>query len=143
MFLRDKIVFKFFRQGGLGNCWVENMFSCISWKRSSLSLSLSLSLIFRPGKNTAFSGKKYYLSSAAFFQMTIFSGHLKIISYFRVLFFLRNIIFHFLSGGMIVFSGKEKSSFPIIQGRSYSSAIFRKIIFSRRLEKQNVVFRAV
>ena len=42
------------------------------------------------------------------------------------------------------FREKEISSFPIIQERSYSCVIFfGKTIFSGRLEKENMVFRAV
>ena len=68
------------------------------------------------------------------FEKTIFSGHWKKISYFRVFclflfflfcFFLRNIIFHFPSGGKIIFSEKIN------------------IIFPNNTRKENMVFRSV
>ena len=75
---------------------------------------------------------------------TIFPEHLKKISYFQFFFFfLRKIIFHFVSKIRSYFREKEISSFLIIQ-EIYSSAIFfGKTMFSKRLEKENMVFRAV
>ena len=56
------------------------------------------------------------------FEKTIFSEHLKKTSYICIS-FLRKIIIHFL-GVRPYFREKEISSFPIIQERSNSSAIF-------------------
>ena len=80
--------------------------------------------------------------SVILLEKTIFSEHLKKISYFHVI-FLRKIIFHFPSGGKIIFLGK-RNIFPdntrkIIFQRNF----FGKTIFSGRLEKENMVFRAV
>ena len=62
-------------------------------------------------------------AGAAPFGKTIFSKGLKKISYFRV-FFKKRSSFIFRLTCKIIFSGKRISSFPIIQERSYSTAIF-------------------
>ena len=80
---------------------------------------------------------------ATFFEKTIFSKDLKKISYFLV-FFLKKIIFYFPPRIKIIFSRKRNIIFPnntrkIIFQRDF----FGKTIFSGRLEKENMVFRAV
>ena len=111
-----------------------------------------ISLIFYPGKKYHVFAKTIPRSqivqersypSVILFEKTIFSEHLKKISYFHVI-FLRKIIFHFPSGGKIIFLGKRNIIFPdntrkIIFQRNF----FGKTIFSGRLEKENMVFRAV
>ena len=60
------------------------------------------------------------------------------------MYFLKNVIFHFLSVKNIIFSGKKISPFLMIKERSYFRAIyFGKIIFSEHLENENMVFCAV
>ena len=121
----------FFSRGkGVGVGGVEHIKQKISCflvfleKRPPLSFSTQ-------GKNTMFSGKKRLpfqivqersCPGVILFEKTIFSEHLKKISYFCVS-FLRKIVIHFL-GVRSYFREKEISSFPIIQERSYSSAIF-------------------
>ena len=92
---------------------------------------ISLSLICRPGKKYHVYGKKIppfqivqerSYPSAILFGKIIFSEHLKKISYFRV-FFLERLSFIFRLVVRSYFREKEISSFPIIQERSYSSAI--------------------
>ena len=127
----------FFLTGGRGTYQIENtMFPCISWGKSSLSLSLALSHSlshFPSGKKYHVFGKKIppfqivqkrSYPSSILFEKIIFSGHLKKISYFRVFFFLERLSFIFLLGVRSYFRLKEISSFPIMQERSYSSAIF-------------------
>ena len=83
-------------------------------------------------KKIMFSGKKTpsfqivqerSYAGAALFEKTIFSEGLKKISYFRV-FFKKDHLSFFGQGLRSYFREKEISSFPIIQERSYSSAIF-------------------
>ena len=80
---------------------------------------------------------------AALFQKTIFSERLKKISYFLVFFWERSS-FIFRLRGKIIFSGERNIIFPnntrkIIFQRDF----FGKTILSGRLEKENMVFRAV
>ena len=97
--------------------------------RNVISLSLSFTV---QGKNITFTGKKIppfqivqerSYPSVILFGKTIFSEHLKKISYFRV-FFLERLSFIFRLVVRSYFREKEISSFPIRQERSYSSAIF-------------------
>ena len=118
------------------------MFPCISWEGPSFT--------FCPGQKDHVFGKKIpsfqiiqerSCAGTTPFGKTIFSEGLKKISYFR--YFLRKIIFHFPSNASI-FSGKRNIIFPnntrkIIFQRNF----FGKTIFSERLEKENMVFRAV
>ena len=61
-----------------------------------------------------------------------------------VYFFWERSPFIFRLRCKIILLGKETWSFPTIQERSYSRAIFfRKTIFLGRLEKENLVFHAV
>ena len=125
----------FFLTGGRGTYQIENtMFPCISWGKSSLSLSLSLtlSLIFRPGKNTMFlrknttfpdSTKKIISQLDPFWEDHLFRTFKENII-FSCIFFLERLSFIFLLGVRSYFRLKEISSFPIMQERSYSSAIF-------------------
>ena len=58
--------------------------------------------------------------------------------------FLRKIIFHFPSGGKIIFSGKRNIIFPDNTRKiKFQCDFFGKTILSGRLEKENMVFRAV
>ena len=58
--------------------------------------------------------------------------------------FLRKINFHFPSGGNIIFSGKRNIIFPNNTRKiKLHRDFFGKTIFSGRLEKENMVFRAV
>ena len=58
--------------------------------------------------------------------------------------FFRKIIFHFPSGGKIIFSGKRNIIFPNNTRKIiFQRDLFGKTIFSGRLEKENVVFRTV
>ena len=104
------------------------------------------------GKNTMFLGKKIppfqivqerSCPGAILLEKTIFSEHLKKISYFCV-FFLRKTIFYFSSGGKIIFSGKRNVIFPDNTRKiKFQRYFFGKTIFSGCLEKENMVFRAV
>ena len=115
------------------------MLLCISWERPSFS--------FCPGLKDHVFGKKIpsfqwiqerSCAGVAPFGKHIFSEGLKKISYFRV-FFKKDHLSFSVQRVRSYFREKEISSFPIIQERSYSTAIF----FSGRPEKENMVFRAV
>ena len=78
-----------------------------------------------------------------FFEKTIFSEHLKKISYFHVFFWERSS-FIFRLRVKIIFSGKRNISFPDNTRKIISlSDLFGKTIFSGRLEKEAMVFHAV
>ena len=100
------------------------MFPCISWERPSFA--------FCPGKKDHVFGKKIpsfqiiqerSCAGAAPFGKTIFSEGLKKISYFRV-FFKKDHLSFSVQRVRSYFREKEISSFPIIQERSYPSAVF-------------------
>ena len=102
------------------------MFPCISRERPSFT--------FCPGKKDHVFGKKIpsfqiiqerSCAGAALFGKTIFSESLKKISYFRV-FFKKDHLSFSVQRVRSYFREKEISSFPIIQERSCSSAIFWK-----------------
>ena len=80
---------------------------------------------------------------AALFGKTIFSESLKKISYFRVFFWERSS-FIFRLSYKIVFLGKRNIIFPDIARKIiFQRIFFGKTIFSGRLEKENMAFRAV
>ena len=126
----------FFLTGGRGTYQIENtMFPCISWGKSSLSLSLSLTFslsfsvrekipCFRE-KNTTFpdSTKKIISQLDPFWEDHLFRTFKENII-FSCIFFLERLSFIFLLRVRSYFRLKEISSFPIMQERSYSSAIF-------------------
>ena len=104
--------------------YTENIFPCISWERSSLASW--------PRKKYRFFGKKIpsfkiiqerSCPGAARFEKTFFSEDLKKISYFLV-FFWKGSSFIFRLRLRSYFRERETWSFPIIQERSYSNAIF-------------------
>ena len=90
----------------------------------------------------------YFLGKAVFHflhdeKRSCFREKNTIFSYFHVLFKKYHRSFS-VQGVRSYFWENEISSFPIIQERSCSSAIFfGKTIFSGRPEKENMVFRAV
>ena len=145
VFLQDKIIFDLFGKGDVEHIKQKISCFCVFLEKGHLSL------IFHRGKKYHVFGKTIPRSqivqersypSAILFEKTIFSEHLKKI-YFHVI-FLRKIIFHFPSGGKIIFLGKRNIIFPnntrkIIFQRNF----FGKTIFSGGLEKENMVFRAV
>ena len=120
------------------------MFSCISWERPPFT--------FCPGKKDHVFEKKIpsfqiiqerSCAGAALFGKTIFSESLKKISYFRVFFWERSS-FIFRLRGKIIFSGKRN----IIFSNNTKKIIFQryflgKTVLSGRLQKENMVFRAV
>ena len=78
------------------------------------------------GKNTIFpDNTERSCAGAAPFGKAIFSESLKKISYFRV-FFKKDHLSFSVQRVRSYFWEKEISSFPIIQERSYSTAIFQK-----------------
>ena len=106
--------------------YTENILSpCISWERTCLT--------FPQRKKDHVFGKKIpsfqiiqeiSCPRAVLFEKTIFSEHLKKISFFRVFFFWERSSFIFHLGVRSCFREKQISSFPIIQERSYSKKIF-------------------
>ena len=145
VFLRGRMVFDFFQQGG-----VEHIKQKISCFRVFLEKG-HRSLVFRPGKKYHVSGekiapfqqyKKDHIPARSILKrpsfQNIWSKYL-----ISVYLFLRKIIFHFPSAGKIIFSGKRKIIIPDNTGKIESQRNFFKTIFSGRLENENMVFRAV
>ena len=116
------------------------MFPCISRERPSFT--------FCPGKKDHVFGKKIpsfqiiqerSCAGAELFGKTIFSESLKKISCFRVLFKKDHLSFSAYSVRSC-FRKKEISSFPIIQKRSYSSAIFLERLSFQDVWKNKIWF---
>ena len=125
--------------------YTENIiFPCISWERSSLtSCPRKEYHVFAKEIPSLQIIEEWSCPGVALFEKTIFSESLKKISYFRVFFWERSS-FIFRLRCKIIFSGKRNIIFPdntrkIIFQRNF----FGKTIFSGRLEKENMVFRAV
>ena len=100
------------------------------------------------GKKVMFSGKKIpsfqiiqerSCAGAAPFGKTIFSEGLKKISYFRV-FFKKDHLSFSVQRVRSYFREKEISSFPIIQERSYSTAIFLERPSFQDVRKKKIWF---
>ena len=102
------------------------------------------SIIFSGKRNAIFPHDiRKVIFQCNFFGKTIFSEHLKNISYFHVFFWERSF-FIFRLKYNIIFSWKRNIIFPDDTRKTifqYNS--FGKIIFSEHLEKRNMVFRAV
>ena len=78
-----------------------------------------------------------------FFGKTIFSEHLKKISYFQIFFWERSSFILCLKN-KIIFSGKRNIIFPDNTRKViFQCDFFGNTIFSKHLEKENMVFRAV
>ena len=78
-----------------------------------------------------------------FFGKTIFSEHLKEISYFQVFFWERSSFLLCLKN-KIIFSGKRNIIFPDNTRKIiFQCNYFGKTIFSKHLKKENMVFQAV
>ena len=125
--------------------YTENIiFLCISSERSSLTSC--------PRKKYYVFGKKIpsfqiiqerSCPGVAPFEKTIFSESLKKISYFRVFFWERSF-FIFRLRCKIIFLGKINMIFPDNTRKMiFQRDFFGKNIFSGRLEKEIMVFRAV
>ena len=116
----------------------------VFFEKDHLSLSVQEKISYFWEKNTIFQIiQEMSYPSSALFEKTIFSERLKKISYFRVFFWERSS-FIFRLRGKIIFSRKRNIILPghtrkIIFHRKFCE----KTIFSGRLEKENVVFRAV
>ena len=83
-------------------------------------------------------------AGVALFGKTIFSEGLKKISYFHVFFKKDHLLFSVRLGRKIIFSGKGNIIFPNNTRKIiFQRNCFGKTIFSGRLEKENMVFRAV
>ena len=118
------------------NTPVNLIFPCIFWKR--------LPPVFLPRKKYHAFGKKVpsfqimqerLCPSAIPFEKTIFSEHLKKISYFRV--FFEKDHPSFSVWGKIIFSGKRNIIFPDDTKKfTFQRELFGKTIFSGRLEKE-------
>ena len=94
---------------------------------------------FLEKRNTIFPDiTKKIMFRREFFGKTIFSEHLKKISYFQI--FLRKIMFHFVSRIRSYFREKEISFFVIIQERSYSSVIFMERPSFQKIWKKKIWF---
>ena len=111
-----KVSMKVQRIAGTLFSQVENiMFPCISWERSFLPRfpSREKILCFEEKIPPFQIVQERSSPSTVLFEKSIFSEHLKKISYFRVFFFFfRKVIFHFPSEGKTKFSGKRNIIFP-------------------------------
>ena len=117
----------------------------VFFEKNHLSLSVQeKNIIFLGEKIPSFQIiQEMSCPSAVLFEKTIISERLKKILYFRVFFWERSS-FIFRIRDKIIFSGKRNIMLPdhtrkIIFHRKFCG----KTIFSGRLEKENVVFRAV
>ena len=99
---------------------------------------------FLEKRNTVFPDiTKKIMFRREFFGKTIFSQHLKKISYFQVFFWERSS-FLFYRKNKIILSGKRNIVFPDNTRKIIFQCDFlRKTIFSNHLEKENMVFLAV
>ena len=103
-------------------------------------------------KNIIFSGKRNaifphdirkIIFQCNFFGKTIFSEHLKNISYFHVFFWERSYFISRLKN-KIIFSWKRNTIFPDDTRKIvFQCELFGKTIFSEHLENKNMVFRSV
>ena len=101
-------------------------------------------IYFLEKRNTIFPDiTKKIMFRREFFGKTIFSEHLKKISYFQV-FFWEISSFLLCLKNKIIFSGKRNIIFPDNTRKIiFKCNFFGKTIFSKHLEKENMVFRAV
>ena len=113
------------------------IFPFIFWERPSFH--------FPPRKRNAIfpDDTRKIIFQCDFFGKTIFSEHLKKISYFHVVFWERSS-FIFRLKNKIIFSGKRNIIFPDdTRNIIFQWGCFGKTIFSEHLEKENMAFRAV
>ena len=95
-------------------------------KRSTIFPDITKNITFRRG----------------FFGKTIFSEHLKKVSYFQVFFWERSSFLLCLKNN-IVFSGKRNIIFPDNTRKIiFQCDFFGKTIFSKHFDKENMVFHA-
>ena len=99
---------------------------------------------FLEKRNTIFPDiTKKIMFRREFFGKTIFSEHLKKISYFQVFFWERSSFLLCLKN-KIIFSGKRNIIFPDKTRKIiFQCNFYGKTIFSKHLEKENMVLRAV
>ena len=100
--------------------------------------------IFSRKRNATFlDGRRKIIFQRDFFGKTIFSEHLKKISYFHIFFWERSS-FIFRLKNKIIFLGKRNIIFPDdTRNIIFQCNFFGKTIFSEHLGKENMVFRAV
>ena len=93
---------------------------------------------FRGKKNTIFpNNTRKIIFQCNFFEKTIFSEHLKKISYFQVFFWRERSSFVFRPGVKITFAGKRNVIFPDNKRKiMFQRDFFGNIIFSGRLKKK-------
>ena len=83
-------------------------------------------------------------SSMAFFGKTIFSEHLRKISYFNVFNIHKTSFFHVIfEKDHLSFCAQRMRSRNMVQETSYSKVIYLEILFFQNIWKKNMVFRAV
>ena len=152
VFLRDKTIFDFFLKEGRGATFVTPVRVYRKCHISMYFLRMAASHFLPREKISCIRGKKKpsfqmiqekSCARADPFGKTIFSESLKKISYFRA-FFSERSPFIFRLRYKIIFSVQRN----IIFSNNARKVIFQryflgKTIFSRRLEKGNMVFRAV
>ena len=116
----------------------------VFFEKDHLSFSVRRKSYFREKQMRSFLMIEERLYSIAiFFGKTIFSEHLKSISYFYVFFWERSS-FIFRLKSKIIFPGKRNIIFPDGTRKIIFQCIFfGKTIFSEHLKIENMVFRAV
>ena len=119
------------------------IFAYIFWKRSPF-IFCPKKKYFQEKRNNIFADiTRKTIFQCDFFRKTIFSEHLKKISYFYKLFGERSS-FLFRLKNKIIFSGQRNIIFPDNTRKIiFQWDFFRKITFTEQLEKENMVFRTV
>ena len=145
VFLRDKIIFDFFWQGARRSvcntrtCAQKISYFYVFLEKDRLSLSSQGKICFRKKKTSFQIIQERSCPGEVPFERTIFSEHLKKISYFRVFFWERSS-FIFRLRGKIIFSGKRNIIFPNNTKKIiFPNNLLRKPIFSGLLKKENMV----
>ena len=143
--MKDHIPVQFFRKTIFSEYLKKiSYFHVFFWERSSFIFRLKNKMIFWGKRNIIFpDNTRKIIFQCKFFGKTIFSEHLKNISYFHVFFWERSS-FIFRLKNNIIFSGKRNIIFPDDTRKIiFQCDFFGKTIFSEHLEKENMVFRAV
>ena len=129
-FCRKRSFFFFFfsrwAQHRVCNAYIQKIqFFYVFFEKDDLLFSFQRKNIMFLKKNTIFpDNTRKIMFQRNLFEKTISSGHLNKISYFHVFFFQKDHLSFSVQGIRSYFREKEMPSFPILQERSYFSAVF-------------------
>ena len=142
---KDHIPARSFWKDYLFEAFEENIiFPCIFWERSSFIFRLKNKIIFLEKGNIIFPDNttRRIIFQSDLFGKTIFSKHLKEISYFHVFSWERSSFLLRLKNKMIF--SRKRIIFPDSTKKIiFQHNFFWKTIFSEHLEKENMLFCAV